>query len=299
MTRLTVVAAAAASMLQISPMSGADELAGITVEAQRRAALEHQVHTFVSAIALRPWNESLARWNVPICPLVAGLPRPQGEFILQRLSLLATGIGAPLANERCAATLYIVATRDADALLRAWRKRDARLFGEAPEPQIKRFMTTSRPVRIWYNASVDAASGVPMSGNGDVILGFGMGGTGAGNQPLAGIPTNNHAKLSRLQWDELRSVSSAIVIVDMSRMAGINFGQLADYIAMIGLTEINLDADLGTAPSILGLFTAGAAAPAGLTDWDQAFLKATYHTDQSDKMQLSSIETHVVNELLH
>ena len=73
----------------------------VTVEAQR-ATLEKRIRTFVSAIAVAPYQESLARWEDPtlICPLVGGLPRDDGEFILTRLSSIALAAGAPLGPAR-------------------------------------------------------------------------------------------------------------------------------------------------------------------------------------------------------
>ena len=71
------------------------------------------------------------------------------------------------------------------------------------------------------------------------------------------------------------------VIVDQRRLQGVSRGQLAAYIAMVSLAEIKPvaeikpDAHLRDAPTILKLFdVAPQAAPAGLSDWDQAFLKA-------------------------
>jgi hypothetical protein len=60
------------------------------------------------------------------------------------------------------------------------------------------------------------------------------------------------------------------------------FGQLADYIAMISLARIDLDADFGDAGSILRVFAKNAeGAPKRLTNWDHAFLKALYRPDRA------------------
>jgi hypothetical protein len=93
----------------------------ITVEAQR-ATLEKRIRTFVSAIAVAPYQESLARWEDPtlICPLVGGLPRDDGEFILTRLSSIALAAGAPLGPARCRPNFYIIVTSEPDALIKAW-----------------------------------------------------------------------------------------------------------------------------------------------------------------------------------
>ena len=62
------------------------------------------------------------------------------------------------------------------------------------------------------------------------------------------------------------------------------------------MAELRLDANLGDAPTILQLFSASQRRP-GLTSWDQSFLKALYHTDQTDKMQLSEIKISIVRDI--
>ena len=301
LTALCAASCAALFPTAAARANPAESLAGgqlnsITVQGQAdREAVKRQASAFVSAVAVEPWEQSLARWSRPICPLVAGLTRDQGEFILARVSQIVASAGAPLAAEKCLPNFYVVATTDPDALLKAWRRRDKGLFGIEPGPKIRRFLDTPAPVRVWYNADVDAADGVPLTGGALALYTGGPSDTGTG---FNGVPTNLHAKLSRLQWDELRSLASVIVIVDMRRATGVNFGQLADYIALAGLTEVRLGADVGQAVSILSLFRGpAAAAPQTLSAWDQAFLMALYHTDQSDKLQASVIATQIARTI--
>src|ERR1700722_7842533 len=128
----------AAGMLAGSIASGAADtppaseppkahLDATTVEASKdRAAVERRVRTFVNAIAVKPGDESLARWQtqIPLCPLVAGMPKADGEYILARVSKIATAAGAPLAPQNCKANFYIIATADPEGVLKAWSKRD-------------------------------------------------------------------------------------------------------------------------------------------------------------------------------
>jgi hypothetical protein len=82
----------------------ADQLDTITVEAAReREMVVQQVNKFVSGIAVARRDQSLANWQreIPICPLVAGLPREDGEYMLMRLSKIAASVGAPLAGQSC------------------------------------------------------------------------------------------------------------------------------------------------------------------------------------------------------
>jgi len=97
---------------------------------------------------------------------------------------------------------------------------------------------------------------------------------------------------SRITYTVVRSISSAIVIVDPAQVSKLNIGQLVDYVGLVGLAEINLDKDLGEAPSILKVFAASETSPpVEMTAWDRAMLQALYTTPQRSKVQLSQMET--------
>jgi len=132
-----------------------------------------------------------------MCPLVAGLSREAGEFVLTRLSQIAMSAHAPLGSATCKPNLFVLVANE-----------------------------------------------------------------------------------------------SAIVVVDPVQVSKLNIGQLADYIGLVGLAEINLDKDLGEAPSILKVFAASEMAPQPLemTTWDKALLQALYATSQDNRLQLSKIK---------
>jgi hypothetical protein len=261
----------------------------ITVEAARhRELVEHQVNAFVAHIAVKPYDSSLARWQtvVPVCPLVAGLGRDDGEFILARLSKIAAAAGAPLARAHCRPNLFIVVSADPDGLLNAWGKRDVWMFGNEADQggtKIRKFLSANSPIRVWYNAELYSTEGTPL-GNNEAL---------GGNERR----TNLRAEATRLVFNETRDLTSALVMVDGPRAKGVNFGQLAAYIAMIGLAEIRSDA-AADAPSILNLFSGPEEArPAGLSTWDEAFLKALYHTRHTDKQQVAEIKTEMMQDI--
>jgi hypothetical protein len=261
------------------------ELNTITVQSQRQT-LKRQVSAFVSAIAVAPYTETPARWENPslICPLVAGLPGDDGEFILTRLSSIASAAGAPLGPASCKPNFYVIITSQPDELLKAWNQRDTRMFGEEGSTKLRRFLHAPIPIRVWYNATLNTSEGVPLG-----VVSEG---------PLKGIPNNLRAMGFRLTRDEVRVPSSVIVLIDARRLGGATYGQLAAYIAMVGLAEIRLDAHLGDAPSILQLFnTSGRRPPPALSPWDQAFIKALYYTEHTDPGQLGEIEISVVKDL--
>ena len=257
----------------------------ITVEAARhREEVERQVKAFVGQIAVKPYQSSLARWQtvVPMCPLVAGLPRADGEFILTRISKIAAAAGAPLASEHCKPNLYIVVSANPDALLKAWNKRDVWMFGDESDQggtKIRKFLNSDSPIRVWYNAELYSDEGTPL-----------------GN--LEGR-ANLRANATRIVFSDTRDLTSALIMVDSTRARGVNFGQLASYIAMLALAEIRAGADGADAPSILHLFSRPENdRPPGLSSWDEAFLKALYHTEQTDKQQLGEIKTTMIQEIV-
>jgi hypothetical protein len=90
------------------------------------------------------------------------------------------------------------------------------------------------------------------------------------------------------------------VVVDQRRLKGIPRGQLADYVGMVALADLKAGANVGDTPTILKLFDgAPQAAPVVMTDWDQAFLKSLYSTDQKSKPQRSQIAHQMVHEMEH
>jgi hypothetical protein len=251
----------------------------ITVES-RRETLQRQVSEFVTSITVQTPDASLARWRIAICPLVSGLPPVQGDFIVSRLSEVAKSSSAPdVVPQKCSTNFYVVVTPQPDALLKKWRVRDPKLFGDTGQAKINTFLNSTRPIRVWYNADMDTADGKALTGGGPSVL------------------TNTRAKLSRLEWDEIKDLTSVIVVVDTSRLKDINAGQLADYVVMVGLAEIHLEADVGLAPTILRLFAAkdDAPKPQELTNWDESFLKSLYVTPQKDRSQLLQIKTNMTD----
>jgi hypothetical protein len=152
--------------------SPASQISEVTVTA-RRLELEKRVSQFVSQIAAREnGDEGLARWQVPpVCPLVSGLPRQDGEFILERLSEIAHTDRIPLGDERCRPNLYILVTSQPVELLRGMEERnraftfgyDPSLRAETAARVVDEFIRTSLPVRVWYNSAEKDAWGQALS----------------------------------------------------------------------------------------------------------------------------------------
>jgi hypothetical protein len=92
-------------------------------------------------------------------------------------------------------------------------------------------------------------------------------------------------------------LQAVVVVVDLTRVTQFNMGQLADYVAMVGLAQIRLDANTGTAPTILGLFQASDSPPQGLSLWDRSFLEGLYSTDQASVLQVNAIKSRMFDKI--
>jgi hypothetical protein len=84
-------------------------------------------------------------------------------------------------------------------------------------------------------------------------------------------------------------ISSAMIVVDGRQMKNINLGQMADYVALVGLADLRLDTDSTPVPSILDLFGHGTP-PQELTVWDRAFLYSLYNTNHMSTLEVPEME---------
>src|SRR5438552_9551519 len=112
------------------------------------------------------------------------------------------------------------------------------------------------------------------------------------------VPSNTRAESSAFVGHTAFDFYSVFAIIDTNRAEHTALDQLADYVAMTGLTSVDLDADLGSAPSILRLFTpSGENQSSGLSNWDAAFLKALYHSNQISRAQRFEIAERVAGDI--
>jgi len=84
-------------------------------------------------------------------------------------------------------------------------------------------------------------------------------------------------------------IESAVVVIDLRQVKAVTFEQMADYVALVGLADVRLDANPIPVPSILQLFGTDSP-PQGLTRWDRALLYSLYNTSQWNKLQLPPLE---------
>ena len=203
-----------------------------------------------------------------------------GAILVGAVASSSDAPARPLAAENCRPNLYILVHPKPKELLLAMEKKNfAFTFGsplvgeEPPLPSvIDRFIATPRAVRVWDISVETNADGLPLG--------------------------TQERYVSRLSRYSIWTLSHVFVVVDRARLQGITRGQLADYVALVGLADLKPGAKLGDARTILKLFDgAPQSAPAGMSDWDRAFLKSLYSTEQTSKLQRSQIARSMVREI--
>jgi hypothetical protein len=271
-------ASSATSRLAGTSTDTSEQLQEVTVTAQR-VELAVRVSKFVNSIAAVEIGEGLPLWHRPVCPLVWGLAPQEDAFIVQRVSMIGRSAGVQFAGEHCRSNLFIFVTTQPKELLQAMERRNFKYnFGDDAYPlAVDELIATPRAARVWYTSYKRTPDGLP-----------------------AGFVVRIQDNPSPLSLHVVRWIAHVYVVVDQNRLQAVTLGQLADYVALAGLAQLKPGARLGDAPTILKLFDAAPqAAPAGMTDWDRAFLKSLYSTDQKSTLQRSQIAHQMVPELQH
>jgi hypothetical protein len=264
--------------------STAEKLQEVMVTAHR-AELEKEVSKFTYRIAQREnFDEGLPRWRVPVCPSVAGILQQEGEFAVKRISEIARAAGVPLAEEPCRPNLLVFVTPDVKRFFSGISTHTRLLtFNGAHPSVIDEFIRTPRPVRVWYRTYMSTPDG-----------GF-LGDTDPTD--IEGTPSYS-PQTAYARINVIWGMRQVTVVVDQARLHGVSLGQFADYVALAGLARIKLGAHLGDAPTILKLFDGTPqAAPDGISEWDQAFLKSLYATASTSKGQRAQIAHQMVHEI--
>lgn len=238
-----------------------------------------QAQTFVDAVAaVSPMADQLPRWDNVVCTSIAGMPARQGQFVADRIAQRAAAVGLQPGGPGCQANVAVFVTADSDTFARQLFERDRQLFhylqtnnvSTMGQGALQQFLDTSRAVRWWHVSETYGADGLSLAG--DASQG------GMSNAP------STRASGTRLSATTREDLTQVIIIVDARRVQGAQLTALADYISLVALAQVNPNATTSAYPTIMNLFDGAqvrADAPAGMTQWDQAFLDALYKTQRN------------------
>lgn len=232
-----------------------------------RGTLEEQVEAFVGEIAAdaAPEGRFLASWHDRICPGVVNLDNAWGQAVLDRITLVAGEMDVQTGAPGCDPNVVIIFTNDGAGLASAMVAREPNVFEHPNLGMFNRgssdlawFTGSDAPVRWWHlSMPVDATTHQRT-----VILGSDIKQVEAGGAE------------GRLTVNTVDVLYKVIIVVDVERLNGVALPQLADYLAMVTLAQIDPQAEVGDFNTVLNVFNRPSIA--GLTDWDRSYLAGLY-----------------------
>ena len=274
-----------AALLVTAAHAATESLETVEVTASREK-MRREIQTFVHKVT-RLEGEFVGRWGMSICPLVVGPSDSQAQFIRHRLIEVQDTVRKQKsdANAKCRPNLFVIITDEADQVLADWKERDPGMFRWKTREGVSRSGGTGA-VRTWHNAIVEPSDGSASTGSRLQIPKV----AGSASCPLLG-------RIEKGCWEHITAV---VVLVDTRATGKVTLTQLADYISVVSLSQIDLSADLGGVDSILRLFAQPPpdVPPTGLTEWDHAFLNGLYRASYSPMDQQRDIEARMVRELV-
>jgi hypothetical protein len=263
---------AAASQPSTAPPEVGDE---VIVRGRRLSEVDSElrrfVRQFIGQVTAVPMGRGFARWPGAVCVGVHNLQRDAAQYLVDRISREAAEVGLRPGEPGCSPQVMIIFTTDAKQLATNLVDKQLHLFRPSNEggtnlgrADLEKFVQSDKAVRWWaVSMPVDARSGqravrLPIDDAAPVVS-------------VAG-PSRIHSGIRDV-------LTTVVIIVDGTKLTGTTWEQLADYLAVVSLAQINPDADPSAFDSILNLFS-NPRAYSGLTDWDRAYLRGLYEFDQ-------------------
>ncbi len=268
------------------------ELEDVTVVGR---SLTDLIRGFTTEVAEPNRFRGLARWDTRICVSAVNLRVDTAQYLIDRVSTIAEDVGLEAGEPGCKPNLVIVATDDGGALARqlvSERRRAFRMGGSGMDRgkvALEDFQETDRPVRWWQmSLPIDSQTG----GRAFRIPGECR---DSCSSPFDYAPVIAIAGASRLRTQIVDNIIRSIVIVDIDDVAGLTTQQLADYVALVSLAQIDPDADTRAYSSILNVFD-DRESVSELTGWDRAYLRGLYDA-QRNRLNGRSNLTEVVGSI--
>ncbi|WP_332640928.1 hypothetical protein [Brevundimonas sp.] len=245
------------------PQDPPTELGDVVVDGR---SLRDRVEAFVDEVAAPPRRRGIARWRSRVCIGVVNLQTAQAQGLIDRISRVADEYGVRLGEPGCRPNVVLIFADDGRAMAGALVEADRRAFYlgvgglDRGKAALERFRQSDAPVRWWHvSMPVVGATGaraIRMPGDSGPIY----------------VPGEGLVNNGRPITDMLNKV---IVIVDAGKLEQVAGDQLADYLAMVSLAQVDPEGDTSAYDTILNIFDAPGA-PGRLTAWDRGYLEALY-----------------------
>jgi hypothetical protein len=222
----------------------------------------------------------------PICPFTVGLPPAYDDFVTARVVAVASNIGARTNKTgTCKPNVEILFTDKPEELVRSLDgKTHGAILGMHYVHEKPSLLEITRPIQGWY------VTGTRYDENSiEPVKSYGTDGTAkdAGDKmPVLDSayrrPPEATILGSKIPMRRISTIVNVLIVADINKVGGSEIGPIADYIAMLALSEPRSLDDCNELPSIFDLLAQDCGArpkPQALTESDLAYLKALYAAD--------------------
>jgi hypothetical protein len=232
---------------------------GKSEEGARREAYE-QTRDVSRVGRYQLYDETLPRFEAPLCPSVLGINREQAGEIADRIRDNASRLMVRVGGQRCEPNLFVAFAEDGQELVSRLASTHRSSFCIVEESEQEEILRDGEPVRVWnFIRIIDIRNG---------------GGPTRIFHCREDVPSQG-SKVGMF-LPERRDIVTSLVVFDREQVVGMTTVQLADYATMRGLSHTR-PAD-GTEPmeTILALFAGDRASPLELTRFDVSYLEDLY-----------------------
>ena len=231
------------------------------------------IHAFVKSYALAaPISDEISRWKRGICPVTHGLSQAEfNQYVTARIKEVAQEVGAPVEESPCRTNIDVIfSDKPQDFLDQVRKEGGASLLGPRPS-QAEAVGTVRYAIQAWYATGTRDTNGVLLGDDEDDIF----------ESDIRKVPWRA-VQGSLLRTGLHSELTHIYIIADTSKTQDYRLGAIADYVAVLALSQTQSFETCKSIPSITNLISPNCGAdlkPTSITDTDMAFLKAVYTMD--------------------
>ena len=280
-----------------NPTGPSDATIVVTGTRQSDEELRRRVGEFVKKFGVANGEKPVARWTDPICPRVYGLRPEHAKLVVEKLLSVAGDAGVHVAKSGCHPNIAISFVSDGGRFVRTVASKSSRTLAEVSRQEQERLSRGLEPIGWWYSTEVRGKDGTVGSGDPPP---WARGNSEGGGSP---IPTTGNSgsfstySSSIISTQSIRTISQAMVVVDVPKSEGFKLAAVSSYISMVALAEITYETQ-PSSDSIMSLFSTGNDLT-DVTKWDSAFLSTLYKIplDRQAYQQRGTLRSVMVTQL--
>jgi hypothetical protein len=314
---LSLVAVAAIPLTQPSAMAQPAQslpasvparlVGGLPVESVTIVGIKPSGETIKSFVETRaaPTRvlNKMARWSLPICPQTVGLGDKYAKYITQRIRDIAKAVGAPVNSDlNCHPNIEVVFTTAPQGFMDNVQRTHPVLLGaHHTSLEAGQMAMVTHSIQGWYATQTIDFDGSRLVDDltcrsSGITIPYQTSPeqknpTSAARQLTFPCANFVRASGSRINNGLSSGLFNVLIVAEPAKLLDHEIGSLADYVAMMALSQpASLDS-CQVLPSISNMLASGCASvPTHITDGDLAYLRALYKMPDGTSMEIQRNE---------